>query len=261
MRHVLVVLALAGLAFAQECPSSCKPASTTNTALADARKALADAPKAEEKLPKEQLEQLTKARDVLMETAFAKAMVPTFEACGHAMFAAAKQEGSSKEAAALMKEMGATYCDIAKVFGAKCCEKDSDCCKDMAADVAAKSAQDSVATAKKLIETAMEECGKMTPEQGQRMQEMAEIAMKHCPRFKAFEQASKALQGAFEQLAKMGVPGSDGKNTTRDGLVSAALELQGAMCGGECASECEGCAEECEETETAKPAPEPARAS
>lgn len=273
MKHVLVAFVLAaGLASAQESCPGCKPASGSpaSTALADARKAVAEAPKLEEKLPAEQLAQLTKARDVLKETAMGKALAPTFEACSLLMLAAAKQEGSPKEATALLKEMGATYCGVAKMFGGfagcKDCTDGDECCdgfcKDMSAADVAKKANESLANAKKLMDAAMAECKNMTPEQQEKMGALAKTAMEICPRFAAMQKASAALNGAFETLAKMGIPSTDAKNATRDGLVRSAMEMQQGLCGGECEEKCEGCeGQEEEGAEQPEPPAAPARSS
>lgn len=271
MKHVLVAFVLAaGLASAQEgCPACKAPAgSPTSTALADARKAVADAPKLEEKLPSEQLAQLTKARDILKDTAFGKALAPTFEACSMALLAAAKQEGSPKEATALLKEMGATYCGVAKMFGGfagcKDCKDGDECCegfcKDMSAADVAKKANESLANAKKLLEAAQVECKNMTPEQMKQMETLGKTAMEICPRFKAMQKASAALDGAFETLAKMGIPSTDAKNATRDGLVRSAMEMHQSMCCGE-GQECEGCEGQEEGAEQPEPPAAPARSS
>ena len=112
-----------------------------------------------------------------MTTSFGKAMGPSFASCGHLLMAAAKQPGTSPEAAALMKDMGATYCSVAKMMGAcadcKSCEdpKDcpKDCCSDMTPEEAATKAKESHAASKKLLAAAQEDMQKVTPEQMEKM--------------------------------------------------------------------------------------------
>jgi hypothetical protein len=245
------------------CPSQCKAEGKT-TALAAARKAIADIPKADEKLTAEQLKEVKAAREFLVATQFGKAMGPSFEACGHLAIAAAKQEGTSPEAAALLKDMAMTYCTVAKIFGGcaecgdcgdcskECCEG---CCKDMTPAQVATKANESLAASKKLLAAAMEDAKNAKPEDMQKMMAAAETLKKSSPCWTAMEGATKALNDAYASLAKMGVPASEGA-TARDELVKSAFELHGML------TNCESCEESCEETaETEKPVAAPEKSS
>lgn len=248
---LLSSLAVAG--DGEGCPSQCKPASGKPTALAAARQQIADIKKADEKLPAEQLKEVTAARELLMQTSFGKAMGPSFESCGHLMLAAAKQPGTSAEAATLMKDMAATYCSVAKMFGGckDCgdCGKDgecSDCCaKDASPEAVAAKAKESLDASQKLLMKAMEEMKKTmetAPDQMEKIQAAADTLQKKSPCWPAMTAATKALNEAYASLAKMGIPAAkDG--TTRDQLVKGAFGLHTSLTacheGGEC-EECEG---------------------
>lgn len=255
----------AGLAVAGDgegCPSQRKGSDSKTTALATARKAFADIPKAEEKLTADQRAELKAAREVLMQTSFGKAMGPSFEACGWLTLAASAQPGTSPEAAAVLKDMGATYCTIAKVFGAcagcECCEDSEDCCKacsDMAPEGLAKKAKESLDTSKKLMAAAMAE--KPTPEQMEKVQASFGTMKELCPCLPAMEGATTALNDAFASLAKMGIPSTDANNASRDELVKATIELHGQL------TACSSCEEskECDETEETEETAAPAKSS
>ena len=245
------------------CPGQCKGTDAKPTALATARKALADAPKAEEKLTADQRAQLKDAREFLLQTPFGKAMGASFEACGWLTFAAASQPGTTPEAAALLKDMGATYCSIAKMVGGcagcECCEDSEQCCEnckaDMSADAVAAKAKESADIANKLLAVAAEQ--KPTAEQMEKLNAHMKTMQELCPVMPAMQGATTALNDALASLAKMGIPSTDPKNATRDGLVKAAIELHGAMTS--CHSS-EGCGE-CEGTEKTEEAAAPGKSS
>lgn len=250
---------LAGLAVAGEgegCPSQCKASEGKPTALAAARKGLADVPKAFEKLPEAQQAEIKAARELLSQTSFGKAMGPAFEACGHLTLAAAKQEGTSAEAAAILKDMAATYCTVAKAFGGcsdcgDCCEEGSkECCKEMTAEKLAAKANEALASSKKLLAAAGEEMKNAKPEEMQKVMAAAETMHKLCPCGPAMEAATKALNEAYAALGKMGVPASTGAGV-RDQLVKGAFELHTSLTS--CSSCEESCEEKCDESEE-KPA-------
>ncbi len=239
------------------CPS-CKETGAAATTLATARKAFADVPKAEEKLTADQRTELTQARDFLMQTSFGKSMGPSFEACGWLTLAASAQPGTSPEAAALLKDMGATYCTIAKAFGAcagcESCKESGECCKacsEMTPETMATKAKESLDTSKKLLAVAVAE--KPTPEQMEKIQAAMGTMKELCPCMPAMQGATAALNDAFASLAKMGIPSTDAKNASRDALVKAAIELHGQMTACSSSEECEDCDEGCaEETEEAE---------
>lgn len=244
------------------CPSQCKGTDAKPTALASARKALADAPKAEEKLTADQRAQLKDARDFLLETPSGKAMGASFEACGWLTIAAASQPGTSPEAAALLKDMGATYCSIAKMVGGcaecECCDDAEECCKsckaDMSAEAVAAKAKELADVANKLLAVAAEQ--KPTAEQMEKLNAHMKTMQEFCPVMPAMQGATTALSESFASLAKMGIPSADAKNATRDSLVKAAIELHGAMtsCHSSEGGECEG-------TEKAEEVVAPAKSS
>jgi hypothetical protein len=253
-----LVASLAVAGDGEGCPSQCKASEGKTTALAAARKAIADLPKADEKLPAEQLKEVKAAREYLMQTPFGKAMGPSFETCGHLAIAAAKQEGTAPEAAALLKDMAATYCTVAKIFGGcaecgdcgdcskECCEG---CCKDMTPAQIATKANESLESSKKLLAAAMEEAKKAKPEDMQKMMAAAETLQKSSPCWTAIEGATKALNDGYASLAKMGIPASEGA-TARDGLVKGAFELHGMLTGCHSGEECQPCEEkECGDAE------------
>jgi len=232
------------------------------TPLATARKAFADAKKADEALPEETRAELKTAREFLTQTSFGKSMGPAFEACGWLTIAASAQPGTSPEAAAILKDMGATYCTLAKVFGGcagcECCEDSDECCKnckaDMSAEAVAAKAKESLDTANKLLAAAKADAEKMTPEQQEKIQAAYAVLSENCPFMPAIQGATTALTDAFGSLAKMGIPSTDAKNASRDGLVKAAIEMHGAM------TSCSSC-EECDETEETEEAAAPAKSS
>jgi hypothetical protein len=266
MRKTIATLLVFGVAaFAgDESPcTGCKGTAKEPTALSKARDAIAGIPKADEKLPADQLAKVKAAREALSQTTFGKAMGPAFETCGLLLAAAAAQPGTSPEAAAVMKDMGATYCTLTnKMFGGctlcDCCSEE-ECakeCKAMPAEALAKKAKDAVAATKKSFEAAMAECATMTPEQGQKMMADVKTLQELSPCWKAMETATAALNDGFASLAKMGIPSTDAKDAARNDLVKAAMELhtQLTACSGE---ECqEECAEECEEAKKPAVAPE-----
>jgi len=249
-----LVASLAVAGDGEGCPQ-CKASAGKTTALAAARTAIADAKKADEKLPTEKRAELNKARDFLMQTSFGKTMGPTYEACGWLMLASAKQPGTSPEAAALLMDMGMTFCSVAKVFGGcadcKCCEGGECCksCSEMDVEKVTAKAKDSLAKSQELMKAAM--AVKPAPEEMQKIQAAVELLQDGCPMMPALETANDALDDAFESLAKMGIPSSEGKGV-RDELVKAAFKLHTQMTacedcdGGEC-EECEEGMEEGEE--------------
>jgi hypothetical protein len=258
---------VASVAFAGDgegCPQ-CKASSARTSTLAAARTAIADAKKADEKLPAEKRAELNKARDFLMQTALGKTMGPTYEACGWLMLASAKQPGTSPEAAALMMDMGMTFCSVAKVFGGcadcKCCEG-GECCKSCSemdvAKITAK-AKESLAKSQDLMKAAM--AVKMTQDDMQKIQAAVDLLKDGCPMMPALDSANDALDDAFKSLAKMGIPSAEGK-AVRDELVKAAFQLHSTMNSCE---ECEGCEEGCEGCdegmEEGEEAPAPAKTS
>jgi len=252
-----LVASLAVAGDGEGCPSQCKATGGKPTALAAARQQIADILKADEKLPAEQLKEVKAAREFLMQTSFGKAMGPSFEACGHLAIAAAKQEGTTPEAAALLKDMAMTYCSVAKMFGGcaecgdcgdcskECCEG---CCKDMTPAQVATKAKESLAASKKLLAVAMEEAQKAKPEDMQKMMAAAETLKKSSPCWTAIESATKALNDGYASLAKMGIPASEGA-TARDELVKGATELHGMLTGCESCEECTECEEGCGDAE------------
>ena len=253
----------AGLAFAgeetgKEC-AGCPAAASEGTALAQARKGIAAIPAADAKLPAETLAQVKEAREELMKTSFGKSMGPSFEACGWLMIAASAQPGSTPEATAVLKDMGATYCSIAKMFGGcaecECCEDASECCKgcmkDMTPDALAKKAQASAEASKKLFAAAATEMKTMTADQMAKIQVYATTLQEKSPCWPAFETATKALNDGFASLVKMGVPASDGKSA-RDGLVKMAAEIHTSLTACHSCEECEAC-DEAKPAETAAP--------
>jgi hypothetical protein len=221
--------------------------------LTDARKALAEAPKAEEKLTAEQRAELAKARDFFMTTAMGKAFGPAQEASAKLLFAAAAQEGTPAEMAAILREMGATYGAISKMSGccetgSECCKKgekeccsidDPSCCSTMAADVQVKNAKAALDNATKLLAAAAEERKNMAPELAEKMAASMKTGMELCPRMPAVKGAMDALHGAYAALAKIDAP----KNAVRDELIKAAIDLNGQMCCDSC-DECEECPED-----------------
>jgi hypothetical protein len=257
MSSLLVFCLAAGLAFAGDepgkegCPIACKEGGATS--LAQARKGIAAVKAADEKLPAETLAQVKEARDGLMQTSFGKAMGPSFEACGWLMIAASAQPGNTPEATALLKDMGATYCSIAKMFGGcaecKCCENAEECCeackKDMTPDALAKKANESADASKKLYAAAAAEMPSMTEEQMAKMQAYVQTLEEKSPCMPAFKAAVTALNDGFASLAKMGVPAAEGKGV-RDGLVKSAAEIHGSL------TACQSC-EDCTECDEAKP--------
>lgn len=258
----LALVCAFGLAFAgDESPcTACKGTASEASALAKARKGIAGIPEADKKLPAETLAKVKEAREELMKTSFGKAMGPSFESCGWLMIAASAQPGTSAEQAALLKDMGATYCSVAKMFGGcaecECCEDSAECCeackKDMTPDALAKKATESADGAKKLFMAAGAEMASMTPEQGAKIMAYAKVLEESSPCWKAMEAATAALNDGFASLAKMGVPASEG-TATRDTLVKAAAEMHGMLTA---CSSCEECPEECDESkpkETAAP--------
>jgi hypothetical protein len=182
MHRISICLALlAGFALAQECPAGkkeCSPEGSCPTAkstdcpisksLATARKAIADAPKAEESLAADQRAELVKAREYLLkETSFGRSLAPTYEACAHLLVAAAAQEGTNPAAQAVLKEMCATYCSIAKSLGGcsekECCDGAEDCCAKGTPAEMAKTAKDQAMKAKELLKTGKADFEKVTP--------------------------------------------------------------------------------------------------
>jgi hypothetical protein len=258
MSTLLVFCLAAGFAFAGDepgkegCPMAGKDAAGA-TALAKARKGIAAVKAADEKLPAETLAQVKEAREALMQTSFGKSMGPSFEACGWLMIAASAQPGNTPEATALLKDMGATYCSIAKMFGGcaecKCCEDASECCeackKDMTPDALAKKANESADASKKLFAAAAAEMPTLAPEQMAKIEAHVKTLKEKSPCMPAFEAAVAALNEGFASLATMGVPAADGKGA-RDGLVKNAAEIHGSL------TACSSC-EECTECDEAKP--------
>ena len=251
----LAFLCAAGLAFAGDEPcTGCKGTASETSALAKARKGIAAIPEADKQLPAETLAKVKEAREELMKTSFGKTLGPAFESCGWLMIAASAQPGTSAEQAALLKDMGATYCSVAKMFGGcadcKCCEDSSECCeacmKDTTPDALAKKATESVEGAKKLYMAAGAEMQAMTPEQGAKFMAYADTLQKSSPCWKAMEAATAALNDGFASLAKLGVPASEG-TATRDTLVKAAAEMHGML------TACHSCDESKEECDEAKP--------
>ena len=247
----LAFVCAAGLAVAgDDSPCTACKGSSEATALAKARKGIAAIPEADKQLPAETLAQVKQAREELMKTSFGKAMGPSFESCGWLMIAASAQPGTSAEAAAVLKDMGATYCSVAKLFGGcaecECCEDASECCKacskDMTPDALAKKATESLDAAKKLYMAAGAEMQTMTKEQGAKIGEYVKVLQESSPCMKAREAATTALNGGYASLAKLGVPATDGK-AVRDQLVKSAAEMHGALT--HCSSE--ECKEECDE--------------
>jgi hypothetical protein len=241
---LVATLAVAGEG--EGCPSQCKGSAGKTTALAAARRTIAELPKAVEKLTTEQRAGIKAAQELLMKTSFGKAMGPSFESCGHLALAAAKQPGTSPEAASLLKDMAATYCSVAKMFGgcAECgdCDKEccEGCCKDMTPEQMAGKAKESLAASKKLLAVAMEDAQKTTPEEMQKIQAAVETLQKDCPCMPAMEAATKALNDGFASLAKMGIPAAEG-TSARDELVKGAFELHSSL------TSCHSCEEACEE--------------
>jgi len=249
-----LVASFAAAGEGDECPSKCKGADGKATALSAARKAFADVPKAEEKLTADQREQLKGAREVLMATPFGKAMGPSFEACGWLTLAASAQPGTSPEAAAVLKDVGATYCTIAKIFGScqgcEGCEKAGECCKEckeMTPETLAAKANESADIANKALAAAIADAPNTTPEQMEKINAAMATMKEFCPCMPAMKGATEAINEAYASLAKMGVPSTDAKNATRDELVKSALALHGQLTA---CSSCEEC-EECEKTEEA----------
>jgi hypothetical protein len=252
-----LVASLAVAGDGEGCPSQCKASEGKVTALATARKAIADIPKADEKLPAETLKEVKAAREYLIQTQFGKAMGPSFEACGHLAAAAAKQEGTSPEAAALLKDMALTYCCIAKMFGgcAECgdCSKGcEECCKDMTAEQMATKAKESLAASKKLLMAAGEAAQKSTKEEMQKMMAAAETLKKSSPCWTAITEATKALNEGYAQLAKMGVDND---------LVKGATELHGMLTHCESGEECGDCEKPCEDAEETEEVAAPEKSS
>ncbi|HEX5136984.1 MAG TPA: hypothetical protein VFY93_08440 [Planctomycetota bacterium] len=240
------------------CPG-CKPAGAKPTTLAAARQQIADIPKADEKLPAEQLKEVKAAREFLMQTSFGKAMGPSFESCGRLMLAAAIQPGTSAESAALMKDMAATYCSVAKIFGGcadckECCP-DGECpeCKGATPESCAAKAKESLDASQKLLTKAMEEMPKATPEFMQKVQAAADTLEKKSPCWPAIMSATKALNEAYASLAKMGIPAAKDVSA-RDQLVKSAFQLHTSL------TACHGGEGQCEENEGCEDAEEPAEA-
>jgi hypothetical protein len=248
------------------CPAAAKAKPTT---LATARKALAEAKKADEKLPEDQRKELLAARETMLKSPFGKAMGQSLEACGWAMIAGSAQPGTSAEAVALMKDMGMSFCAEAKIFGGcadcQCCEETGDCCqacKDMTPEAATKKATESLATAKKSLETAMVECNKMSEEQMQKMQAAMDTMQKLCPVYKAMKDVNASLTDGFASLAKMGIPSAAGKTVT-DQLIKGAAAMHATLSSDECEEGCEGCEQQegCEDSEGPEGAEMPHKSS
>jgi hypothetical protein len=263
---LLVFCFAAGLAFAGDeagkdgCPVACDKKAAGTSALATVRKEIAAIPEADAKLPKETLAEVKAAREGLMQTSFGKSMGPSFEACGWLLLAASAQPGNTPEATAALKDMGATYCSVAKMFGGcaeyKCCEDASECCeactKGMTADALAKKANESAETAKKLYAAAIADMQNITPDQMAKMEGWLKTLEEKSPCMPAFKNATAALTEGLAGLAKTGVA-IDG-TSVRDQLVKTAAEIHGSMTACSSCEECDGgkC-DEAKPEETAAP--------